>query len=356
LILLYGYQFGNAVRLQRLLTDMNAPANEAGQSADSTAYLRTVIVAIACCGVLAFGALIYVRHHGEVPPFPLSGILCLDEKARIIRGLHTGSPDIIAVGSSMTLNSLSSDTLLSEIPGHLTMLNIAVWGMKISETQLWLQHVTTKLGGFPRIVLMCITPSDFDAEIGWYEIAEGHLADYLGGGSGGFAGFSLLNYLRSSRHMKEYRTSRQMYESLDFDSGGSVPLEISFPNVDMSRWDLIPAFDQIDERQYQALDRLAAELKARGVLLVCVQTPARAASRAKEDRAEAEKYNARVAGIMRKNGQLLLNFHAALDLDDASFADGLHLNARGARALSQALGRELVSMPGWQPPPPPNKK
>jgi len=227
------------------------------------------------------------------------------------------------------------------------MINIAAFGLRVSETRLWLNHVMRRFGK-PRLIGILLSPLDFQPESGWYEPADRFLDGYLAGKfqpSLYFNNFSLVTFMDLTWHMKQDRTSRRAYSSLDFDRDGGVPLDMDFPNVDLTRWNYVFRYDSMDDGQYNALDRMAAELKSNGVSLVCVFPPTRRAGRVRENAAEAEKYRSRVADILEKNGQTLINLDTTLDLDDSHFADYIHLNARGAQAFSQALGRDLASMP-----------
>jgi hypothetical protein len=312
-------------------------------------YIRSVVVLLAAFVAVCAALLIFIRRRGELPPPPLTDEMAFNEKAQFLKRLPPNRVDIVVAGSSITLNDLSSDALLEQIPSHPGMVNIAAWSMKISETRLWLHHVMKRFGT-PKLVLICLFPIDFQAERGWYARADGLLDGYLGGSlqpSLVLANFSLVNFLKLSRQMKEYRTSRRTYDSVDFDSGGSVPMDINYPNVDMARWNYVPVYREIIGQQYEELDGLAAELRSEGVLLVCVYPPVRRFGKERENAADAAKYRARVSEILKKNGQTLLDLESQMDLDDSYFADSIHLNARGASLFSQALGRELASTGVW---------
>jgi hypothetical protein len=314
--------------------------------ASAGTYFQTLIGLLVAFGMLCAGLLIYANRDGELPPAPLTAEVSFNEKAQFIRSMDGRNFDIIAAGSSLAVNDLTSDVLLEEIPSHPSLINIAAFGLRVSETRLWLNHVMRRFGN-PKLVVTILSPQDFQAESGWYEPADPFLDGYLAGKfqpSLYFDNFSLVTFMNLSWHMKQDRTSRRAYSSLDFDRDGGVPLDMGFPNVDISRWNYVFHYSMMDDGQYKALDRMAGELKSNGISLVCVFPPTRRAGRARENAVEAEKYRSRVAEILKKNGQTLINLDITLDLDDSHFADYIHLNARGAQAVSQALGRDLASM------------
>ena len=312
-------------------------------------YLRTLLGLLAACLVFSVILLNYAQRHGDLPPAPLTSELFFNEKAQFVRDHRGQIFDIMIAGSSLSVNDLSSDAFLEEIPNHPSMINIAVFGTRISETRLWLNHVIRSFGK-PKLVVICLSPLDFQPEKGWYAPADRFLDGYLGGRFQPalyFENFSLLNFTDLMRHIKEDRTTRRWYSSLDFDSDGGVPLDMNYPKVELDRWNYVPRYDQIEERQYNELNRLAADLKSSGISLVCVLAPTRRADRTRENTLLADKYESRVTEILEKNGQTLLDLDSTLDLDDSHFADYIHLNARGAQAFSQVLGRDLASMPAF---------
>jgi hypothetical protein len=315
--------------------------------ASAGTYFQTLIGLMVAFGIFCVGLLIYANRHGELPPAPLTSEVSFNEKAQFVRGMDGRNFDIITAGSSLAVNDITSDLLLEEIPSHPSMMNIAAFGLRITETGLWLNHVMRRFGT-PKLVMICLSPLDFQAESGWYEPGDRFLDGYLAGKfqpSLYFNDFSLITFMDLTWHMKQDRTSRRKYSSLDFDLDGGVPLDMGFPNVDLTRWNYVFQYTMMDDGQYNALDRMAAELKSSGVSLVCIFPPTRRAGRARENAVEAEKYHSRVAEILQKNGQTLLNLDSTLNLDDSHFADYIHLNAGGAQAFSHALGRELASMP-----------
>src|SRR5579863_6200802 len=85
-------------------------------------YLRTVAGLLAALSVLALGVSIYCQLAIYQRPL-LTGDMCFDEKAQFISRLRPQRTDIIAAGSSLTLNDLSSDALLREMPAYSTLLN-----------------------------------------------------------------------------------------------------------------------------------------------------------------------------------------------------------------------------------------
>ncbi len=302
------------------------------------------------CGIVSVVLLIYAQRHGALPPAPLTSELFFNEKAQFVRSRRGTTFDIMIAGSSLSVNDLSSDALLGELPGNPSMINIGVFGTRISETRLWLDHVIRRLGK-PSLVVMCLSPLDFQAERGWYAPADQYLDGYLAGRFQPalyFENFSLVNFTGLMRHIKEDRTTRLWYSSLDFDRDGSVPLDMSYPKVELDRWNYVPQYDQMEETQFSELNRLAAGLKSSGISLGCVIPPTRQADRTRENTILAEKYRSRVAEILRRNDQALLNLDTTLNLDDSHFADYIHLNARGARVFSQTLGSDLALMKAWQ--------
>jgi len=119
--------------------------------------------------------------------------------------------------------------------------------------------------GNPKLVVTILSPQDFQSGERMVRAGGPFLDGYLAGKfqpSLYFDNFSLVTFMNLSWHMKQDRTSRRAYSSLDFDRDGGRATRHGLPNVDISRWNYVFHYSMMDDGQYKALDRMAGELKS----------------------------------------------------------------------------------------------
>ena len=292
-------------------------------------------------GVLFYA---FLRYPESMPPLPVSGSESFDKKAWLVRdALHRhANIDIIAAGSSMTLNDLSSDVLMEILPDH-RVLNIAGWAMRISDSAHWLQHVLKFF--HPKTVIMLVSALDFYSQEVSLDMSDGELDEFVAAPKSmsvcvlWLRKFSFLNYARDWRIRQ--RMGRASYYSLQIDQGGAVPIEVFYPNVDPVRWALKPNATLLEEGQYLSLSRLAGELRQRGVDLIVVQAPMRAIAAKDGTLSALQPHWRRVELILRSNGERFISAEEQQPLDDSYFCDYLHLNVKGMMQLTRELTRIL---------------
>lgn len=306
-------------------------------------YLGAMFMSFGLTLLLVIGLLYCAQVTGTLPPLPLTASISFNEKALFVRGALHSRYDIVAAGSSMTLNNLSSDVLSEEMPDHPHVLNIGAWNMKIADTRRWLEDVLRY--AHPRSVIVVTGLMDFYSEDPWFNITDKELDIFLSDSRLSrlfeFArNFSPEYYAVNWRDIRTMRLTRADYHSLVFDSGGAVPLEVYYPHINPERWNELPKVGMLSEDQYAQLDLLAKELRGRGIDLVFVQAPLRHRALV-ADLVELNKHWRRLDEILRQRGQRFIDLHDKLDFDDSYFADYSHLNAKGALVFTRELEHYL---------------
>lgn len=298
-------------------------------------YLAVMFVSVLISGSAIAGYLQYLNVAGLLPPLPLTGSISFDEKAAFVRKSLHGEFDILAVGSSMTMNNLSSDAFVDGRPRQ-RVLNIAAWGMRMSDSRRWLDHVLRRVR--VQKVLMVTGPMDFYAPYPWLgNISDSDLDTFLSE-----QGLTPLLFLRKfslqsyARPMATYRLRRDHYLSLQFDRGGGVAFEVYYPNVNLDLWNSVIDPDLLTEDEYRELELMAKGLRSRGVQFVVARAPMRLRA-LRAGGARLERHWDRVEKIVRDSGQQFMDLSHELPLDDSHFADFAHLNAKGVAAFTQAV-------------------
>ncbi|MDH4317233.1 MAG: hypothetical protein OEV64_02480, partial [Desulfobulbaceae bacterium] len=186
--------------------------------------------------------------------------------------------DVLALGSSMTLNNLHSATLKKHLPGS-GFLNAAAWGMLIRQDYEFAKYLMKFFT--PELLVICSDIEDFKFDRSPDLIFNKKITTYYLKSGDVFSTYLFLfsgNYLRNNiSSIKKNRTNRHMYESLSFDPHGGVALsaDADFQRLE-SRWQgLVLNEFEVDRRNYDALVKLAELCGQKGIRLLFALTPTR---------------------------------------------------------------------------------
>ena len=297
------------------------------------ALLASTALTILVIGISFFAA----YKTGNLIAPPITGSLSFDEKLFFIAKTRPiDKIDVLAVGSSMTLNNLSSLPVVNGISDK--FINFASWGLSIKQSEYFIRFLVPLYR--PKVVIIVSSPLDFyfdkrDASLFDKEEVNRYLSD----------GDIIRSYsrhvyplymLKASRNIKQQRLLNTMYESLLYDPYGGVLLNIDKSNINQQRWDTKLHLSQIDDNAYGSLERLANFLAAEGIVLVMVQPPIRrAAITGTED--SVERHWKRIEDISLKTSFIFINMDRKLEFSDDYFVDYTHLNRRGADIFTTSL-------------------
>jgi hypothetical protein len=301
-------------------------------------YLMVLAMVVAAALGVTCAWTFHTARAGRLAPVPLSGSVSFDEKMEWLWKRGERRWDVLAIGSSMTLNNLDCGELAARLPPGVTLANASSWSLKIADTRALYDYLSDIRR--PRAVVLVTGPMDFygGAQTGFVKPAQ---LDFFRG----TAVYPLLVaryfdpwwYYGRADQIAGQRASRDWYTSLDFDPWGGVLLDVRWPTVNEERWNERPRPDRIDQRQYAELERLVATLARDHVALICAQAPIRSDAFAQCDQRGVCAHWARVAAILSAHGYRFHNFHGELSLPREDYADYSHLNAEGARAFTTAL-------------------
>lgn len=271
----------------------------------------------------------------DVPAPHLSRSPSFNEKARWLRAQLAGNPggearcDVLAVGSSMTLNSLDATRLAR--PGE-RAVNLGSFGVNPEDTVEMLPAVLARC--HPRLVVMATYHGDFanpraePKDINWPAFS-----DYVRGGSlwraygGEFDPYYLIE--RSLKTGDLHRTDT--YQSMAFDEAGGVGLACTGFHRDPARWDgdLKEALAEPRSEALAAMGRIAEMARGAGARFVVVVAPLRPRAEAGFDPRQRAALWRAVAAAVTPSGGILLRPGENASFTDAEFADFAHLNRCG---------------------------
>lgn len=281
--------------------------------------------------IVLAGIAAYVWHYRAYVPAPrITNNISLNAKLRMLKERRGRRVDLLAIGSSMTLNNLSSRAVL-EVFHDSSYLNIGAWGTDLAQSFELAEDIVPLMD--PSTVLMVTNLGDFSADADRYEVDSTLMADYLTKWTEADAYLRTRDagyYLRQMELNAVRMNDAGNYERLVFDPWGGVELNVPRDRIDRERFDRTPpAVADLSERQYQALEKLAAYLERRHVRFVLIQSPYRAGLLSPVLDPEVAAHKRRLEAIVTAHG------HRFADGTDRSWPDSLfcdygHMNARGA--------------------------
>lgn len=302
-----------------------------------------------------FGSALILSIPDSVPAPALSNSLSFNEKARWIRTY--ASPErckILVLGSSMALNNIDHEVLAKRF-GSVDIINAASWDLSISETERMLEVLVNRCR--PRLIIWAVYHGDLsdhsDVKIQWDQFSS-----YLSGRSlllNYFAAPDLPYYVRTWWKGDEaLRYGRATYFSLDFDAQGGVNFDCDHFRFDPERWmgflgsngrikPLSVDFDAVKLTLIKAA-RIPAFQQAK---IVFFTPPLRGI-------AEQEFHSDELDRIWESFSHLAASFSAQYirirnsgKYPDSLFADYAHLNACGAKKVTEELATRIAAIGGF---------
>lgn len=289
--------------------------------------------------VLVLIVLVLLYRFDFLPPPPFAGSISFDEKICFVRSKKEEKINILALGSSMTLNNLHSATLKTHLPDS-GFLNVAAWGMLIRQDYEFAKYLLNFFS--PELLVICSDIEDFKFDRSPDVIFNKKITTYYLKSGDVFSTYLFLfsgNYLRSNiSSIKKNRTHRHIYESLSFDPHGGVALSAGadFQRLE-SRWQgLVLNELEVDRRNYEALVKLAELCEQRGIRLLFALTPTR--REIYEQRLSLFKgHEEKLRLLAAEHDFIYVDLEKAPRFGDELFADWSHLNEAGAKRFTEYL-------------------
>lgn len=294
------------------------------------------VLAIVIPILLGFELLI---HTGYGPLFTNS--IGFDAKIQYIEKNKIGQTDLLAIGSSITLNDLSSDVIRDSI-SNISYFNFSCWGLQIRDVKPVLIHYLPRYR--PKYIVICSSLNDFTnagntASIENYfntgDYFKQHFKEY----------FYIKNYnslldifIRKQELKKHSHSNGDEYASLNFDQYGAVLLNLSPQNIQSDRWNAVGGFPTAyTNEEYSELILLCKLLKERQIKLIFIQSPIRKAYINTPGTQQILNNHFNVCDtIVERYGGKYLNLHdTTVFSNDRMFVDQFHLSKYGATLFTQ---------------------
>ncbi|VAW52108.1 hypothetical protein MNBD_GAMMA05-640 [hydrothermal vent metagenome] len=293
-------------------------------------YVLAFLTLSLSIAALTLMAGLVLHKDGSLAAAPVTGRVSFDEKLRYFHNdILPETIEIIAVGSSMTLNNLSSEVMINAT--GMSYRNFSSWGLSAQQFSYLIKTLVDRYN--PKVIINVTGAMDFykaNRKYNFFDAEE--VVNYLDGNDEFYLYmkyFDPFYLIKSSAHIKERRTNNESYESVKFDRWGGVALNIDKVDIDKIRWEskIIPS--RIDAIEYEALESLAVYLKDKNTQLIMVQSPVRKA--AISDNADLiTQHWSILKDISQKNAFLFVNLYEQVEITDNYFVDSTHLNSQGA--------------------------
>jgi len=286
-------------------------------------------------------AIFVLSNRGEIIPF--TGSISFDAKLFELRNRGNSSIDNIAIGSSMTLNNLSSDIMATFLSGE-SYYNISSWGQNIGEDYSLLKKMVPIYS--PKRVFIVSYCGDFgNSSIDCYQDIDRYLC-----GGNFFSKILMAKYKLKRQFLDfgpEYETAKLdtcSYSCLRFDKWGGIPLNVYGVNISEKRWNQRSHFCFDAERNtYDSLKCLCEYLRSEGVELVFVFSPARQNYYA-GNYGDVQKHINYIQSIVQGYNHTFLCELDYSEYPDSLFCDYCHLNDRGSRLFTSNIVKHLDSL------------
>ena len=272
----------------------------------------------------------------DIPPPHISNNYSFNEKMEFLRKAKKRA-DIIAVGSSVSLNNLYSPTIINEFHSS-SFLNTAAWGMSMKNNFYFLKVLNDVYK--PSTVIIASSIKDFSSSE--QKINYDKLSGYLYADGVSIIGYHLKNfsfryYFTNYEYAKGIRKNSTDYEYLGFDKYGTVNYDSAGFKINSVRWNTDYLTTKVEPSSYVYLDSLSQFCKMHQIKMLFFQSPYRAGLCSNFDSIKSETFKnhiTRVESILKKNGQAFVN-GTEIMWDNKFFIDGVHFNKYGAKYFTE---------------------
>ncbi len=296
-------------------------------------------------GLLSLLFFAYLKiHHLEVkslPPPNLTNSFSMNDKLDFARGKRA---DVIAIGSSMSLNNLDSKIITKEC-NTTSYLNLSSWGMSMSDIYFTLRAYAS----LHQPITLIISSNIGDFTVVNKALDESLLSSFLNASSATYSfyylhHFNLKYFTENFAYLKKVKQDSTSYEYLRYDDFGAVLFKSGYLKISPSRWNA-PIGQDPAQSQYEYLAKIASFCKENQIELLFFQSPVRAGmfsdSKNPVDKMKIVKHVNRVEAILKSNGFPLADA-SATEWSDSLFADNLHFFDFGAKQYTSFCFKKVI--------------
>ncbi len=310
-------------------------------------FLKNVILFSAVLTLILSGMIycFYKLGGNDLPAPKYSNSISFNEKIDFIRDKDLTKIEYIAVGSSMTLNNVDSETMVKYLGDN--YLNLGSWGFKINHSKEMIQHLIQFLPNL-KAVILSTNLMDFsdiklmEININYQKVIKS--IRFLPG----FLSYSVdpdIRYLYENSITNPGRMSgRKSYQSLEFDFNGGVILDLMPEMISKERWSKDLSGYEVSQFEMDNVKHLNDILNEYGIGLYVVITPVRSGSMSSQDH---DKYKEKIKALikfMEVTDIGCIDCNDMTELNDSLYVDYAHLNKRGAEKFTKYFIMNLLKV------------
>ena len=280
---------------------------------------------ISFCIVFIYGVWNNVSFKNFPPP-ELSDSYSFNDKISFAKNQKA---DIISIGSSLTLNNISSDVVVNHFK-TISYLNLASWGICMEDAFKILQFYYK----FHKPKKLIIASNLFDFNSGPKKFNSEELYDFMN------SKFSITYHLKHM-NLKHYinnfgsnvkvKNGRVFYLPIPYDKYGGQGLDTI---RHLKSWN-DPCINPIVENShYVYLDSISKFCLSKNIELYFFQSPTRNSLFNDSNRLITNNHINRIGKILSRKNQFFVNSNNQF-WNDYLFVDGIHLNATGAKVFTK---------------------
>jgi hypothetical protein len=297
--------------------------------------LTSIIVALFYC--------FYKIGGNDLPAPAFSNSISFNEKIDFIKGKNLSEIEYASVGSSMSLNNISSECVVEALGEN--YINLASWGFKISDTENYLKNMT---GFFPNLKTVIISTSfmDFSSSARNIEVDYAIIRNSLK------YDLNILNYLLSfnlkymyenSKINKWNKKKKNSYQNLSYDKYGGAILDIDSAHIDNLRWNKNILEFKVSDEELQSLNRIIELLSSKDIRTIVAIPPQRHGLAGEVNMLSIEAEIRKIRSIVENNNGIFFNSFEIGEWSDSLFVDYCHLNKLGAKKYTELILKKYLS-------------
>ncbi len=297
-------------------------------------FIKNIALFILYTAILAIFIIILYKYKTgvtlkDLPAPNLTPSYSFNDKMQFARHKRA---DIIAVGSSMSLDNLSSDVIINNLKTD-SYLNLSSWGLTPKDIFSIIKIYCSIHK--PSMVMIASNYLDFQSTD--KEFDHRKLTDYLKGSTSKlndfFINFNVNYYFTYFAYHKFTTSGNNFYESLIYDKYGGISFDPSNFKIDKEIWNKVE-ISNLRETSYHYLDSISFFCSQNKIRLLFFQTPIREGIYRNLNKDWLLKHVSRVKAIILKNNNTFIDANDRF-WPDSLYIDPVHFNSNGARQFTK---------------------
>lgn len=304
-------------------------------------FIKKIVLFIAYTLILFivfFGAFMLINRYNSshIPAINFSNSYSFNEKMMFLNDKQ-GTYEVMAIGSSMALNNLHSETITDNLNTD-SYINISSWGLNNEEIyqNLKLAYPHYK----PTTILFPGSMYDFNYSVKIFKewTIKSFLEQTFPKPLYYFLTFDLKYYVDNFKYARNVRNYPHNYDYLNFDEFGAVNFYSETFDIDSLRYNSkILDGIQIDENQYAYLDSIVTFCNSNNIKLIYADVPLREDLRNNLTELELEIFDNHEMKIRKLLKNQTYIDSESFDLDKSLYFDNTHLTASGAKFFTRKM-------------------